>query len=188
MHMHEVHGAGAMPYDCGRCAARFFFRAELQHHGVEHERRCADGADDDRDEREQQQPQQEEDSAEEDGNGELQEDDEKVEVDEMESTVAIVEKSISQNGNKDDHDDRDDDDNDAEMEEANAAANNDEDNATDSKQAPTEPNDDSADQTASATDDIDEEYIEVEKLGEMTSKTPAMDDRMSTSSLEEKNE
>lgn len=41
LHMHELHGDGAKPYDCGRCARQFFFRTELQHHAVEHERTAA---------------------------------------------------------------------------------------------------------------------------------------------------
>lgn len=37
LHMDEVHGSGAKPYDCHMCAAKFFFRAELEHHGCDHE-------------------------------------------------------------------------------------------------------------------------------------------------------
>lgn len=36
-HMEEIHGTNAKPYDCSRCTAKFFFRAELEHHAFMHE-------------------------------------------------------------------------------------------------------------------------------------------------------
>lgn len=36
-HMEDIHGSNAKPYDCSRCAAKFFFRAELDHHAFTHE-------------------------------------------------------------------------------------------------------------------------------------------------------
>lgn len=37
LHMDDVHGSGAKPYDCHLCVAKFFFRAELEHHLNDHE-------------------------------------------------------------------------------------------------------------------------------------------------------
>lgn len=36
-HMEDIHGNNAKPYDCSRCPAKFFFRAELEHHAFMHE-------------------------------------------------------------------------------------------------------------------------------------------------------
>lgn len=36
-HMEDIHGSNAKPYDCSRCPAKFFFRAELDHHTCIHE-------------------------------------------------------------------------------------------------------------------------------------------------------
>lgn len=37
LHMDELHGNGSKPYDCNLCPAKFFFRAELENHLIEHE-------------------------------------------------------------------------------------------------------------------------------------------------------
>lgn len=37
LHMDEVHGSGSKPYDCNLCTAKFFFRAELENHLLDHE-------------------------------------------------------------------------------------------------------------------------------------------------------
>uniref|UniRef100_A0A336LY32 CSON005564 protein n=1 Tax=Culicoides sonorensis TaxID=179676 RepID=A0A336LY32_CULSO len=37
LHMQQEHGNNAKPYDCSRCPAKFFFRAELEHHDFIHE-------------------------------------------------------------------------------------------------------------------------------------------------------
>lgn len=37
LHMDEVHGSGSKPYDCNMCPAKFFFRAELENHLLDHE-------------------------------------------------------------------------------------------------------------------------------------------------------
>lgn len=37
LHMDEVHGNGSKPYDCNLCPAKFFFRAELENHLLDHE-------------------------------------------------------------------------------------------------------------------------------------------------------
>lgn len=37
LHMDEVHGSGSKPYDCNLCPAKFFFRAELENHLLDHE-------------------------------------------------------------------------------------------------------------------------------------------------------
>lgn len=36
-HMHQEHGGNAKPYDCNLCNQKFFFRAELDNHMVDHE-------------------------------------------------------------------------------------------------------------------------------------------------------
>lgn len=37
LHMDELHGNGSKPYDCNLCSDKFFFRAELENHLLEHE-------------------------------------------------------------------------------------------------------------------------------------------------------